>query len=239
MKNPALALLTGLAALDEKLQRVDRRRCEQEDAVKAATSALEAAQTQLADRHEEITRLKKEADALALDVRAAEGEVERFDLQLRGAKSNKEYDILRRELEAEQNKKSKLEDEVLERLERADVIAEEEAAARAALEEATKSLDEKKKTAESVEGELSEEEGSLKREREGVVSGLDAETRHRYDRLLAQRRDSAMAKVVDGVCSACARKLTPQLANLVDIGEEIVQCMSCQRILYLDDESGP
>ncbi|MHC4504999.1 MAG: zinc ribbon domain-containing protein [Planctomycetota bacterium] len=238
MKNPALALLTGLASLDEKLQRVDKRRREQEDAVTAAASALLATETHLADRHEEITRLKKEADALNLDVRTAEGEVERFDVQLLGAKSNKEYDILRRQLEAEQAKKSKLEDEVLERLERADVVAEEEAAAKAALEEATKSLDEKKKTAESVEGELAQEESSLRQEREGIVSGLDAETRHRYDSLLAQRRDSAMSKVVDGVCSACARKLTPQLANLVDIGEEIVQCMSCQRILYLD-ESGP
>jgi len=239
VKNPALALLTGLASLDEKLQRVDQRRREQEDAVSAAASALDAARAHLAGRHDDITRLKKEADALNLDVRTAEGEVERFDLQLLGAKSNKEYDILRRQLEAEQARKSKLEDEVLERLERADVIAEEEAAARAALEEATTGLDEKKKTAESVEGELSQEESSLRREREGVVSRLDAETRHRYDGLLAQRRDSAMAKVVDGVCMACSRKLTPQLANLVDIGEEIVQCMSCQRILYLDDESGP
>ena len=238
MKNPALALLTGLASLDEKLQRVDKRRREQQDAVSAASAALEAAQAHLADRHEEIMRLKKEADALNLDVRSAEDEVERFDLQLLGAKSNKEYDILRRELEAGQAKKSKLEDEVLERLERADVVAEEEAAAKAALEEATKSLDEKKKTAESVEGELAQEESSLRQERDGVVSGLDTETRHSYDRLLAQRRDSAMSKVVDGVCSACARKLTPQLTNLVDIGEEIVHCMSCQRILYLD-ESGP
>lgn len=238
MKNPALALLTDLASLDEKLQRIDKRRREQEDAVRAAESALAAAGAHLADRHEEIMRLRKEADGLNLEVGAADSDIERLQGQLLAAKSNKEYGILRRGLDAAKEKRSGFEDEVLERLERADVIAEEEAAAKTALEEAGRGLEEKSRAAASVEAELAKDEASLRREREGVDSKLDQETRHLYDRLLEHRHDSAMARVVDGVCSACSRKLTPQLENLVAIGEEIVQCMGCQRVFYLDDETG-
>ena len=72
-----------------------------------------------------------------------------------------------------------------------------------------------------------------------TVSKLDEETRRLYEALLAQR-GSAIAKVQGGSCSACARKLTLQMEVLMDKGEEIVRCMSCLRILYLEDgDAGP
>lgn len=238
--NPVIARLKELASLDGKLHTISDRRRAQEEAVAAAEAALAEAEGLVGDRHDEIKRLRKEADELNLEVRSAEAEVERLAGQLRMAKSNKEYEVLKREVDAAEEKKSGFEDGVLERLERVDVVLEGEAAARAAGDAARASLEAARGDLAALEEELAGDEAALTESREATVSGLDPETRHLYEALLVQRGDSALAKVKDGSCSACARKLSAQMEVLIDTGEEIVQCMSCRRILYLDDgEAGP
>jgi len=131
--NPALVHLKHLAALDEKLKRIRARRRKQEEGISAARSGLDEASAHLCSRDEEIVRLQKEADALNLEVRTAEGEVERLSSQLITAKSNKEYDVLNREVQAAEATKGEHEDAVLERLEQGDAMVEEKAAAQSLL----------------------------------------------------------------------------------------------------------
>jgi len=238
--NPALDHLKALAALDDKLGRIRARRREQEEKVGEARSALDEATGHLGGRDDEIARLQKEADALNLEVRVAEGEVERLSAQLLAAKSNKEYDVLNREVEAAKAQKSRYEDDVLERLERVDAVAEELVAAKSAVDAAQAALDAAVAASADLEKELAGDEKLLDDERKATLARLDDETHRLYEALLAQRGDSAIAKVKDGTCSACARKLSAQMEVLIDNGEEIVQCMSCRRILYLDDgDAGP
>ena len=111
--NPALEHLKNLAVIDRKLGRFRKRREKQQEEVQGARDALEKAEADLGDRSGEIIRLQKEADALNLDVRSAEGEVERLSAQLLMAKSNKEYDVLNREVDAARKQKGKFEDKVL------------------------------------------------------------------------------------------------------------------------------
>jgi hypothetical protein len=230
--NPALAHLTHLATLDAKLKRFRARRQKQEDEITSARSALDEAKTHLGGRDEEVLRLQKEADALNLEVRTAEGEVERLSAQLMTAKSNKEYDVLNREVEAAKEQQGKFEDDVLERLERADAVAEEKAAATAAVEAAKAAVEAAAAAAAELDNELAGDEKALTDDREVTLAKLDVEIRRLYEALLAQRGDSAIARVKGGTCSACARKLTAQMGVLMDNGQEIVQCMSCNRILY-------
>ncbi len=237
MANETIACLRQIAALDVKLLALAKRRASSLEAVASAESASEDAKARLADRQGEVKRLRKEADGVNLDVAAVDQDIARLDGQLLGAKSNKEYEILTREIAAEKAKRSKFEDKGLEHLESADRIADEERAAGAAVEQSKSCLDEEKTAAAAVEAEVAGKEGGLTRERDAVMPRLNDEIRSVYERVLAQRKDSAMAKVVDGVCGGCARKLSPQMDNLVSVGQEVVQCMSCQRILYIGEGS--
>ncbi len=237
--NPALAHLTHLATVDEKLKRFRTRRQKRQDEVTSARSALDEAKTHLGGRDEEVIRLQKEADALNLEVRSAEGEVERLSAQLMTAKSNKEYEVLNREVKAAEAQRGKYEDDVLERLERADAVAEEKVAATAAVEAAKAAVDAAVAAAAELDRELAGDDKALTDDREATLAKLDAETRRLYEALLAQRGNSAIAKVQGGSCSACARKVTAQMEVLMDNGEEIVQCMSCNRILYYLEPEEP
>lgn len=233
--NPALAHLKNLAALDKRLKRIRARRQKQEDEAQAARSALEEAKAHLGDRHGEITRLQKEADAQNLEVKTAEGEVERLSAQLLTAKSNKEYEVLNREVEAAKKQQGEFEDGVLERLERGDAVAEEARAGKATVEAAEKAVEAAGTAIEDLNRELAGDDEALKDARATTIAELDEATRRLYEALLAQRGDSAMAAIHDGSCSACARKITLQMGVLMDTGDVLVQCMSCQRILYVED----
>jgi predicted nucleic acid-binding Zn-ribbon protein len=53
-----------------------------------------------------------------------------------------------------------------------------------------------------------------------------------FQRVMKARQGIAVAPAVSGHCSICHVRLRPQVFNTIIKNEEIVQCDSCQRILY-------
>jgi predicted nucleic acid-binding Zn-ribbon protein len=53
-----------------------------------------------------------------------------------------------------------------------------------------------------------------------------------YEQLLKGRRGIAMARMDGELCSACHVRLRPHVTQQVRRNDAIVQCESCQRILY-------
>lgn len=233
--NPLQQNLRDLSALDTKLKRVANRRDEMQQAIAKAEAAVADAEATCNARRDEAKAMQREADAMNLEVKSVEGEVQKLENQQRMAKSNKEYDIFKREIEAAKGKVGGLEDGVLERLERMDALRAEEKAAQALLQEAKKALAAATAEASDAESGIAAEEKDLSTQRAEVAAKIEPELRHRYERLLEQRKDSAMAVVAGGVCSRCSRRITRQMEAMLDVGTEIVYCMSCSRILYTDE----
>jgi predicted nucleic acid-binding Zn-ribbon protein len=53
-----------------------------------------------------------------------------------------------------------------------------------------------------------------------------------FNRVMKARQGIAVAQAVNGHCSICHVRLRPQVYNTIIKNDEIVQCDSCQRILY-------
>ncbi len=224
--------LRDLSFLDAALRGLAERREMKLRAISDAQAALAEAESSVASKRDEKGKLQREADAMGLDVRSVEEHIAKLEGQRNAAKSNKEYEVFTREIDAEKKKMSGLEDEVLARLERTDVLTEQEKAARVSVGEATDALEAVREDLAKAEGELSSEEADLGAKRGELASRIDADDLHLYGRIREMRKGPAVSAIEDGSCSACARRLTPQLENLVTIGNDLVQCMSCSRILY-------
>jgi predicted nucleic acid-binding Zn-ribbon protein len=235
--NSELQHLRALSELDSRLRAVTLQRSEKQKAVDATRTAVAAAEARCGATRDQVKALQREADAQNVDVKAVEETIAKLSGQQLQAKSNKEYDVFKREIEAAKQQKSELEDGVLERLERIDALQAEQEAAQALLKEAQKALDAAQADAAAAEKDIVAVEGGLHEKREAAAALIDPELRHAYEKLLEQRKDSAMAKVVGGVCSMCSRKITRQMEAMLDVGQEIVRCMSCSRILYLDESA--
>lgn len=80
---------------------------------------------------------------------------------------------------------------------------------------------------------LQEEIGLLEQERAAATEGIDKELMNLYDRLRVIRAGRAVVKVEGGKCQGCRITLPTNIMHRARVGAEVVQCPSCERILYV------
>lgn len=163
--------------------------------------------------------------------------IDRANRNLQNATDTKQYETAMRELDTLQKQVSKLETEVLEKMDE--------------IEEVEKILEERAEEVNSLESNrdkaLGEFDAELKRhqkefdaatkDREVVFATLPAQLASVYNRLAQRSRDGiAVAEVVAGSCSACFMALRPQMQVELKTSGEIITCESCARILYLQPQ---
>ena len=83
------------------------------------------------------------------------------------------------------------------------------------------------------QAELSNALADLDQKRSDLISRIDAANLELYQALRRKRQGRAVAKVEQGMCQGCRIVLPLNILQRARIGQELVQCSSCERILYL------
>jgi uncharacterized protein len=73
---------------------------------------------------------------------------------------------------------------------------------------------------------------ALHTERSAVIATLAPEALSVFELVSRRRNGVAMAEAKDGICTICHVRLRPQVFNTVLRNEAVLQCDSCNRILY-------
>jgi len=149
-------------------------------------------------------------------------------------KTNIEYQAMQKEIEFAQKEVKLLEDRILEKMLEADDLAA--AARRAELELASeqKAVEAEGRSLSTEHAELKQSLERVGRERAELVKALDPKVLTLFDLVSRRRNGVAVAEARDGICTICHVRLRPQVFNTVRRNEEIVQCDSCNRILYFN-----
>ena len=110
----------------------------------------------------------------------------------------------------------------------------------AALREAEESLTEVEERWRQDQKDLTSEKGKLEgelaglEEKRGQQSGLiEARVLALYDNLWERRQGRAVVKVERGMCGGCRISLPMTVLQKARSGMDVVQCVSCERILYV------
>jgi predicted nucleic acid-binding Zn-ribbon protein len=80
-----------------------------------------------------------------------------------------------------------------------------------------------------LEAELAE----LEKSREAQAARIEGRTLELYDFLRDRRQGRAVAKVERGMCQGCRISLPMSVLQKARSGFDVVQCVSCERILYV------
>lgn len=186
---------------------------------------LEAAVKQLADHKAARRTLEK-------DVAAVQGRLARFKEQLMAVKTNKEYHAIQSEIAGAEAEIGRLEDLILEGMLEADEVSADREEARQALAQEQGAVDEEQRRLEQERERFQTRVEHHARDRATLVADLAPRHLETFDALIHGRKGIAVAAVRDGRCEACRVRLRPQLHNDVRSNERLIQCESCQRILY-------
>ncbi|MEX0715148.1 MAG: hypothetical protein WD066_01105 [Planctomycetaceae bacterium] len=224
--------LEGLHRLHVRLQDV-------RDALARGPRQVNIRKRQVASREDELRQLedqwkqlKMAVDGKSLQLKSNEAKINDLRAKLNAASSNREYDILRSQIDADTMANSVLEDEILEGLEKVDAKQRELGRKKVELETARR---ERQRLAEEVEAAQVGLQGDLERLEAEVKEAeriLPATILDGYRRLVQAHGAAALAAVKEGVCTACNMSLLPQSRVELNSGKTLF-CKSCGRLLYL------
>lgn len=218
-------LLLGLREVEDQLARGPRQ-------LKAREQLATQAQADLAARKDELKTLRLSADRKSLDLKTQEAKIADLKAKLNAASSNREYEIIRGQIDADTMAKSVLEDETLELFEKLDRLQ----SGIGELEQKQRQTDEEvRRFRAEFEGKvpgLKAQADTLSQQVRQAESGLTGDVAEKYRRLVDAHGAAALAPVEGGVCSNCYVQVTPQYRVLLNSGK-VVFCGSCGRLLYL------
>lgn len=200
--------------------------------IKARQNRVRQAEEGLAALREQLREMRGATDRKSLDLKTNEAKLSELRAKLNAATTNREYDIIRGQIEADTSAKSVLEDEILEALEKVDRVQTEIRVQEGRLEELRGQTQQFAHEFEQQSVGLKAQADELGRQIEQAESGLSGEVGDRYKRLLEAHGADAMAVVENGVCRFCYVQVTPQ-SNVVLRSGKVIFCGSCGRLLYL------
>lgn len=230
--HPDLERLIRLQALDTQAADARKAQTAIPETQLALDQKLEGARSAVAAARDKQAANQADRRALEKDLAALNTRLSRYKDQLMEVKTNREYTAMQHEIETAQGEVKRLEDQMLEKMLEADELASGLKAAETALKVAEQLI---VKERAALDVQLAEAGATLERtlaERAALVKELPASVVTTYDTIARGRKGLAVVIAKDERCSQCQVRMRPQVFVQVRLNSGIVQCDSCQRILY-------
>ena len=152
-------------------------------------------------------------------------------------KTNKELWAIQSQISTAENEIQTLEEQILERMLDGDELAEELTKAKTAIELEQNEVSKERDRLEKERSQLQAQIDQHATDRLALVAEIPGPAIALFDTLSRGRKGIAVGEAGDGRCSECLVRLRPQLYNEVRRNSSLLQCESCQRILYCRIES--
>jgi uncharacterized protein len=222
-----------------RLQDIDNRIAELTREISSLPKHIAEIERKL-DTHER----KLEADRAALtanqkDRKRFEGEIQvqqqkisKLKDQMLEAKTNDQYRAFQHEIEYCEKEIRSSEDRILDLMSESEPLERNVKAAEVALKQEKAQVEAEKQQARERTARDQKESGELHTERKSIAVQMTPNVLSSYERVRKMRRGIAIAEAVDGRCSQCHIALRLQFFQDLKRGEQVMNCESCNRILY-------
>jgi uncharacterized protein len=222
-----------------KLQEIETRAAESQKRIAEAPLEIAALDAKLMATRDVLTAAKEAVAGnqatrrtLDRDLFSAQERLSKYKEQLMAVKTNEEYHAMQHQITAATGDVGRIEELVIVNMVEADEVVAKLKAAEAALKKDEELIARERA---AIEADISARRAALDqigRDRDALTPEIGRQSRDLFDRVLKARQGIAVAPAIDGHCSVCHVRLRPQVYQIIVRNEAIVQCDSCQRILY-------
>lgn len=230
--NTDLAGLIRLQHLESSAEEARRKIADYPNRIEALDRRLESARQVVANVRQRVTdnqnrRRAEEKEAATVQTRLA-----KYKDQLLEVKTNREYQAMLHEIEAAQTEIRGREDRILETMLEGDELGAQIKSAEADLKSAEKEVASERQMLDQELASMKTELERTMNARAGIAAEISPGALAIFEFVARGRKGVGVAEARDGLCSICHVRLRPQVFNEVRRNDAIIQCSSCQRILY-------
>jgi len=194
---------------------------------------LDRAQTGLAVKQQQLDELRHKQNSSEWEIDDLIDKIKTVEEQLYGGRTSnpKELSSLQHEVNTLKAKRDQLETQALEIMEQADLATTGVAATSNELKQLEDDWHHQQQQLSAEIEQLNSKLSELKDKRKSMLAGLDPQAVASYEKIRKQK-GQAVAKVEQGICRACRISLAFSALQQVK-SDNLVQCSSCGRILFL------
>jgi predicted nucleic acid-binding Zn-ribbon protein len=213
------ATADGLRTIEEQL--------DSDEDLLAARRAAQGREAALRESRSQLRDLEFDLEQVSSKVTAAKNALYGGEIT-----NPKELTGIEQELEYLSRRQSVLEEDALAVMAEVEEREDRQQAAEELLVRAQETHDASQLELRQKAEELRDRLSSLSVERDEIRKVISSKNLAVYDALRVQKRGQAVALLENGICQGCRVALPTSLVQRVRRGTELVQCGSCQRILY-------
>ena len=235
--NEDIQQLTELQVIDQEIAMFNAAISSEHEALAKSEKVFEERQAAIMELKEKIEAAEAKQRELEAEVSDEMNRIKERQSKMMQVQTNREYQSLLKEIEDNKKSTKEKEEEIVRILESIEanstLMAEKE---NLTLEEKD-GWDEESGKAKKQAAKIERKKAKYVTKRNGMAKKVNPSILRKYDLLRDRRNGKAVVGVVKGVCQGCFMSIPPQHYNNILKGDQMLNCPTCQRILFHDPSS--
>jgi predicted nucleic acid-binding Zn-ribbon protein len=229
---PDIKLAVRLQDIDTRVAEVTREILSLPKHITEIEKKLESHERKLEADRAALTANQKDRKRLEGDIQVQQQKISKLKDQMLEAKTNEQYRAFQHEIEFCEKEIRNAEDRILELMGESEPLERNVKTAEGALKQEKAQVEGEKHQARERTAGDQRELDQLQAERKSIATQISPPVLSAYERVRKLRHGIAIAEAVDGRCSRCHMSLRLQFFQDLKRGEQVMHCESCSRILY-------
>ncbi len=233
--NELIEQLVALQEIDLVIDKIDGEIKQEQDELDDRISALVDRENRINEQEALVEDLEKERRTLEDEMSDKIAHVKERQSKMMQVQTSREQTALLKEIEDAKKNVKENEEKIVSIMEQVEKISGETGEEKNILKTEKTLVDEQKKKVKKVIDELSKGKKTKKNKRDKQADAVNGSMIQKYELLRERRNGLAIVNVLEGVCQGCFMNLPPQKYNMLLRGDQVLECPSCQRLIYHQD----
>ena len=230
--NELIEQLVALQEIDLVIDKIDGEIKQEQDGLDGRISSLVEREGRINEQESLIEELEKERRTLEDEMADKIGHVKERQSKMMQVQTSREQTALLKEIEDAKKNVKENEEKIVSIMEQVENLTSETTEEKNILKTEKTLVDEEKEKVKTVIDGLSKGKKTKKNKRDKQAGAVNGSMIQKYEILRERRNGLAIVNVLDGVCQGCFMNLPPQKYNMLLRGDQVLECPSCQRLIY-------
>lgn len=229
-------LLYAIQQIDTNVKNSEALQKKYDLEIQRVQTEVAAAQQRSTDAALHLEETEKRHRELERELQTQEEQKRKTADKLLSIKTNREYQSALQEIETIEAAIGKKEDAILHSLDEIEATRRSREEAKRVLEEARARFDERKHCIQCDVQAFLDDIEKQKQRRTELVDQVRADIFEDYLRIQRARNGVAVALADNEQCLGCSMHIPPQVYNEAVLGDKLISCPNCHRILFVERE---